>query len=120
MHRSYKILVTDDDDDVTMISSLASMSITHHFQFDLINAKKRDKKSYKNSGQIVVKSVKIEQVRMVRMMTIWWQCDQMMIYHYNVTKLSPTDTFRRWKSISGDFNVCLTKSKPSQSLTWTF
>ena len=68
MHRSYKILVTDDDDDVTMISSLASMSITHHFQFDLINAKKRDKKSYKNSGQIVVKSVKIEQVRMVRMM----------------------------------------------------
>ena len=67
MHRSYKILVTDDDDDVTMISSFASMSITHHFQFDLINAKKRDKKSYKNSGQIVVKSVKIEQVRMVRM-----------------------------------------------------
>ena len=63
MHRSYKIPVTDDDDDVTM----TPMSITHHFQFDLINAKKRDKKSYKNSGQIVVKSVKIEQVRMVRM-----------------------------------------------------
>jgi hypothetical protein len=33
-------------------------------QFDLINKKKKDKKgdSYKNSGQIVVKSVKIEQV----------------------------------------------------------
>ena len=33
------------------------------FQFDLINAKKREKKGYKNSGQIVVKSVKIEQVK---------------------------------------------------------
>ena len=32
------------------------------FQFDLINAKKKDKKGYKNSGQIVVKAVKIEQV----------------------------------------------------------
>ena len=94
MHRSYKILVTDDDDDVTMISSLASMSITHHFQFDLINAKKRDKKSYKNSGQIVVKSVKIEQVRMVRMVTmarmvamrsnddLSLQCDQIITHRY--------------------------------------
>ena len=36
------------------------------FQFDLINAKKREKKGYKNSGQIVVKSVKIEQVRMIQ------------------------------------------------------
>ena len=36
--------------------------ITMIFQFDLINAKKREKKGYKNSGQIVVKSVKIEQV----------------------------------------------------------
>ena len=35
------------------------------FQFDLINAKKREKKGYKNSGQIVVKSVKIEQVKEV-------------------------------------------------------
>ena len=32
------------------------------FQFDLINAKKKEKKGYKNSGQIVVKAVKIEQV----------------------------------------------------------
>ena len=30
-------------------------------QFDLINPKKKDKKGYKNSGQIVVKSVKIVQ-----------------------------------------------------------
>ena len=37
-----------------------------YLQFDLINAKKREKKGYKNSGQIVVKSVKIEQVRMVK------------------------------------------------------
>lgn len=36
-----------------------------YLQFDLINAKKRDKKGYKNSGQIVVKSVKIEQVRKI-------------------------------------------------------
>ena len=101
MHRSYKIPVTDDDDDVTMlISSFASMSITHNFQFDLINAKKRDKKSYKNSGQIVVKSVKIEQVRMVRMVRmvaivtmvrmvakrsnddLSLQCDQIITHRY--------------------------------------
>ena len=30
-------------------------------QFDLINQKKKDKKGYQNSGQIVVKSVKIVQ-----------------------------------------------------------
>jgi hypothetical protein len=33
------------------------------FQFDLINPKKVERKGYRNSGQIVVKSVKIEQVR---------------------------------------------------------
>ena len=32
------------------------------FQFDLINPKKVERKGYQNSGQIVVKSVKIEQV----------------------------------------------------------
>ena len=48
-----------------------------YLQFDLINAKKRDKKGYKNSGQIVVKSVKIEQVRIIKIEQVrkiepWW------------------------------------------------
>ena len=48
------------------------LSDQHQYsQFDLINAKKRDKKGYKNSGQIVVKSVKIEQVRMIE--PRWWK-----------------------------------------------
>ena len=32
-------------------------------QLDLINPKKKEKKGYENSGQIVVKSVKVEQVK---------------------------------------------------------
>ena len=45
-------------------TSLEELSQGEEFQimqFDLINPKKKDKKGYKNSGQIVVKSVKIVQ-----------------------------------------------------------
>lgn len=48
-------------DCTTTLEELAQGEGFQIIQFDLINAKKKEKKGYKNSGQIVVKAVKIEQ-----------------------------------------------------------